>query len=63
MKYAMWSVVTMRTGPNDARRVVWAIGEFIYLFLRIFYIVLTNNLLYIQVVGTGPNDADASFGP
>ena len=33
-----------RTGPNDARRVVWAIGEFFYISLVFFYI-LTNDLL------------------
>ena len=43
-----WSVVTTRTGPDDAYSVVWAICESFFEFLRIFYI-LTNNLLYIKV--------------
>ena len=31
----------MRTGPNDARHVVWAIGELIFISILCFYI-LTN---------------------
>ena len=40
MKYVMWSVVTMRTGPNNARHVVWAIGEFFYFISS--YFLYTN---------------------
>ena len=29
--------VTTRTGPNDARCVVWAISKFFFIFLRIFF--------------------------
>ena len=51
-----------RTCPNDARCVVWALGE-------LFFKYQTNGLLYIQVLSTihaigravmmkmGPNDA------
>ena len=31
---------TKRTGPNDAKRVVWAIGEF---FLMLFMFFITTN--------------------
>ena len=40
----------MKTGPNDARRVVWAIGKFFFFFLSSFniltndYIVFSSNL-------------------
>ena len=37
---------TTKTGPNDARHVVWAIGDFFFIFLR-FFLILTNVLLYI----------------
>ena len=29
---------TRRTGPNDAKRVVWAISEFFIIIIRVFYI-------------------------
>jgi len=57
-----------RTGPNDARQIVWAISEFFYYFFRVFYI-LNNVLECIQIViyevrdgrlattRKGPNDA------
>ena len=32
----------MRTGPNDARRVVWALGEFFLSFFRLFLIPTYN---------------------
>ena len=27
----------MKTGPNDARCVVWALGEFFYILNRVFF--------------------------
>ena len=33
-----------RTGPNDARRVVWAIGEFFIYLFRAFFNILTKVL-------------------
>ena len=30
-----WKAEMTRTGPNDARRVVWALGE---LFFRVFFL-------------------------
>ena len=35
---------TMTTGPNDARRVVWALGEFFILFSSCFFLYL---MIYI----------------
>ena len=42
---------TTTTGPNDARRVVWALGEFCYIFLLfLLYLLLysgtTNTTIY-----------------
>jgi hypothetical protein len=39
------------TGPNDARRVVWAIGEY-FPFAFGFFLILTKILLYTQVLVT-----------
>ena len=36
-----------KTGPNDASGVVWALDEY---FLFLFTLMLTNYLLFIQVV-------------
>ena len=35
----LWGATTTVTGPNDARRVVWALGEFFFFF--VFFIYLT----------------------
>ena len=53
------------TGPNDARRVVWAISTCFFLFFCIISILTSVLRLYstIYVIGragstkTGPNDA------
>ena len=53
------------TGPNDARRVVWAIGTCFFFFFCIFSILTNVSRLYstgyvIERAGmtkTGPNDA------
>ena len=37
---------TTKTSPNDAKRVVWALGEFLFFFLR-FFLILTKFLLYL----------------
>ena len=34
--YIMKATTTI-TGPNDARRVVWALGEFFYFYIRVFH--------------------------
>ena len=31
-----WKVTTNQTGPNDSRRIVWALGEQLFFFLRVF---------------------------
>jgi hypothetical protein len=31
-----WQAATMRTGPNDAKHVVWAIGEFFFFLFGFF---------------------------
>ena len=55
-------------GPNDARCVVWAIGEFFYIFFRVFF--CTKLMFYsiyrlqtteyttwrVATTGIGPND-------
>ena len=41
--------VTTKKSPDDAGRVVWALGTHFSLFFRFFYI-LTNNLYYLQVL-------------
>ena len=57
-----------RTGPNDARRVVWAIGEF-FKYISLCFYILTNilstyrcNLQGMErgravMMRTGPQDA------
>ena len=64
-----WPTVT-KTGPNDARRVVWALGMFLFLFFRVLYI-LTNGFLfylcrlYLCSICTGgvQMDGDHENGP
>jgi len=31
-----WKAAMRKSGPNDARRVVWALGQFIFIFIHIF---------------------------
>ena len=73
MKYwktqgCLWGAMTTVTGPNDARRVVWALGEFFF-FLRVFYLFNDLHRYYgcsegtegssgeATTTTTGPNDA------
>ena len=35
--YTRGRAVTMKTGPNDARRVVWAICKYFYFYFVFFY--------------------------
>ena len=65
----------MRTGPNDAIRVVWGIGEFFYHLFHVFFKLLINvlftyssNLLSTRHGGwrlreQAQTTPDASFGP
>ena len=56
---------TTKTGPNDARRVVWALGEFFLYIFRSFtilndfyrYISIKWDLWNTTTMKTGPNDA------
>ena len=48
---------TRQDGDKDEKepkrrktRVVWAIREFSFLFLHVFFFILTNFLLYVQVI-------------
>jgi len=50
-----------RMGPNDARRVVWAIGVFFYISF-VFFFTLTNILQYIHDV-CDREDGDDENGP
>ena len=53
---------TTTTGPNDARRIVWALGEFFLFFLRVFY--LFNDLHRYYKVQYGSTQATtATTGP
>ena len=40
-----------RTGPNDDRHVIWALGELFLSFFRLF-LILTKDLNYLQVLIT-----------
>ena len=51
----------MRKGPNNASRVVCALGEFIYIYIRVFSFILmisTGTIYIIQArtTITGPKD-------
>ena len=49
MKYGTRRMEMTKTGPNDARRVVWAIGKFFYISF-VFFQTLTT-LVYEYVTG------------
>ena len=42
-----WKVEARKSGQNDARRVVLALGECIFYFFCVFFLLLTNFLQYI----------------
>ena len=46
LQRARWKVEARKTGQNNARRVVFALGECIFYFFRVF-LLLTNFLQYI----------------
>src|ERR1700678_2339922 len=64
------STAITKTGPNDARHIVWALGA---MFLILFFYILTNDFLFylrpryvlqaregfvsMAITRTGPNDA------
>ena len=46
----MGGVATMKTGPNNARCIVWAISEFFFSFTLLFFCILTNVYnIYIMI--------------
>ena len=40
---------TTTTGPNDVRHVVWALGEFFFHFLRVFFFVFNDLHRYYRL--------------
>ena len=52
MKQEIGRAVTMKTGPNDARCVIWALGKFFYILNCVFFKKLTYILLHIQLLST-----------
>ena len=60
-----WRVFTTSMGLNDARCVVWAIGEFFF-YIFVFFIYLTNFLVYIQAINYEIHDMEGvydEYGP
>ena len=56
-----WAVTTTKMGPNDTRRVVWAIGA--SFFLCVFYMLTIDFRFYLHYEGTvrvrvGADDED-----
>ena len=37
MEGSIGGATTTTTGPNDARRIVWALGEFFFIFIVFFF--------------------------
>jgi hypothetical protein len=58
----LWKATTTITGPNDARRVVWALGEFFFISVVFFYLFNDVYRYYGRSKGTegfsGGNDDD-----
>ena len=63
-----WKGVATKTGPNDARRVVWAISKFYFVLFHVLPIITVTFRFYEvlkswggsgkpAVIKTGPNDA------
>ena len=46
MKYAIGGAVATKTGPNNTFGVVWAISEFFYSFLLLFWILAKVYSIY-----------------
>src|ERR1700678_3643421 len=54
-----WTMV--KTGPNDASGVVWALGMFLCLFLLVCFLA-PDELRWPATTMTGPNDARCVIG-
>ena len=46
MDYEIWRAGTTKTGPNDAKHVVWALEVSFFFFFRVFFI-LTDVFQYL----------------
>ena len=44
------STAITKTGPNDARHVVWALGMFLFSFFRVLYILTNGFLFYLGCI-------------
>src|ERR1700678_1624566 len=44
------STAITKTGPNDARRIVWALGIFLFSFFRVLYILTSGFLFYLGCI-------------
>ena len=47
-----WWAAVMKTGPNNARCIVWAIGTSFFTSSRVFYILTNIYRLYLHLEGT-----------
>ena len=43
---ARWSPAVMKWGPNDAGHIIWALGEFLFMF----FLVIAYFLQYIYII-------------
>ena len=61
MKYTMERAVTMKMGPNNARHIIWASGEFFKIKFCVFYILIIYTGYYLWnmhvMMKTSPNNA------
>ena len=46
MKHMMGGAAATKTGPNNAKCIVWAISEFFYSFLLLFWILTKVYSIY-----------------
>ena len=50
--------VTTKMGPNDARRIVWALGMCLFFSLRVFFFIdvflVVGHPFHLRIPGTGP---------
>ena len=74
MKYATGGEVAVKTGPNNAPGIVWAISEFFFIYSSFFWILTNVYSIYIMIYnvhsGKGGNNKNrpkwmrlSLFGP
>ena len=51
-KWVSWRPATMKTGPDDAIRVIWAIGSFFF-FFHVLWLLTTVYRFYLCYTGMG----------